>query len=607
MQRAFFTIFMLLLATSAQAAHYEAGKLEIQALQVGEQRYHIVLRHQGQLIFNLDSLQASQLAQPDAIYDPHSGRLQIEQLQIGDQTVRAELFALDNGTFMGTLLNYFPSPSKTDNYNAEAVIPAMCYTNTEGRYNPCYTCHQAAINGINHENRMDDGDLQGDYTFSDLGQVNRWENLFIDRSSAVAAISDDEILAYINQDNYSSLAGRLKDFQGWIPDLENLHDPTQAFAADGFARDGSYWVAFNYKPLPSTFWPTNGSTDDVMIRLPAPFRSDREGHYSKPIYQANLAIVEAAIKDLREISVPPLDENAIGVDINGDGQLSEITQLQRPSHYLGGAADIEVVTFLYPKGTEFLHTVRYIGVDAEGNIYNAPRMKEVRYMKKFRFYSKPILGGFYAEEQFEKYQGAYPYYNSRGDKGLDNSYGWRLQAFIENADGELRPQTYEETFFCMGCHSTIGGTIDKVFSFTRKIDGAEGWGYIDLKGMPDVPAKGETEGEFLKYLRLVGGGDEFRQNEEMILRWFLPDGSLNEAAVKNVADIYELITPSRERALILNKAYRVIVKEQSYIRGRDASVTPATRVLHTVDTNIPPLPPDKRVKRDMRLDWALYP
>ena len=31
---------------------------------------------------------------------------------------------------------------------------------------------------------------------------------------------------------------------------------------------------------------------------------------------------------------------------------------------------------------------------------------------------------------------------------------------------------------------------------------------------------GEIDGEFLTYLERVGGGDEFRQNEEMIERWF---------------------------------------------------------------------------------------
>ncbi len=30
-------------------------------------------------------------------------------------------------------------------YNREAVIPPMCYTKTEGKYNPCYVCHQMSM------------------------------------------------------------------------------------------------------------------------------------------------------------------------------------------------------------------------------------------------------------------------------------------------------------------------------------------------------------------------------------------------------------------------------------------------------------------------------
>jgi hypothetical protein len=40
----------------------------------------------------------------------------------------------------------------------------------------------------------------------------------------VAAISDQEILSWISQDNYSELAGRLRavGFEGYIPDLSDL-------------------------------------------------------------------------------------------------------------------------------------------------------------------------------------------------------------------------------------------------------------------------------------------------------------------------------------------------------------------------------------------------
>jgi len=62
----------------------------------------------------------------------------------------------------------------------------------------------------------------------------------------------------------------------------------------------------------------------------------------------------------------------------------------------------------------------------------------------------------------EKIEGNPSYYADFRDRGVDNGFGWRLQGFIENKAGDLRTNTYEETLFCMGYHSTIGTTIDKV-------------------------------------------------------------------------------------------------------------------------------------------------
>jgi hypothetical protein len=156
----------------------------------------------------------------------------------------------------------------------------------------------------------------------------------------------------------------------------------------------------------------------------------------------------------------------------------------------------------------------------------------------------------------------------------------------------------------MGCHTTIGSTIDQTFSFARKITGPAGWGYIDLRGMQDAPNIGEIDGEILTYLKRVGGGSEFRENEEMRERWFNEDGTVDEAAVA-AADVYELITPSRERALALNKAYRAIVQEQSYIYGRDATITPVVNVYDVVDPETAPtLPPEYQYSWDIRLDWS---
>jgi hypothetical protein len=489
-------------------------------------------------------------------------------------------------------------------FNREAPVPPQCYTRTEGRYNPCYVCHQAPVAG--RENQMDDGDLQAEYSFSDAGTENHWRNLFEDRAARIAAISDVEIRAWIEQDNYTDLAPRLvaAGFQGYIPDLANLQRGPAAFDANGFARDGSGWVAFNYKPLPSTFWPTNGATDDVMIRLPPAFRRNAAGRESRDVYSANLAILEMVIKDLPSVETPPIDERRIGRDLDGDGRRGIVKRARAANRYVGAASSIAVTPFIYPQDTEFLHTVRYIGLDADGAIVNSTRIKEVRYMRRWLRSDAAQLRQRYDAEKVEKEKGELPAYINLGHRGLGTPMGWQIAGFIEDRAGQLRASTFEENMFCMGCHNSIGSTIDKTFSFARKMDGAAGWGYINLRGMPDAPNRGEVRGEIATYLERAGGGSEFRSNHEMQARWFNADGSVNSAAIASARDVYDLVAPSADRALLLNKAYRVIVDEQSYLFGRDPLPSPPHNVYRSIDpATAPTLPPARQFSWDIRLDW----
>lgn len=489
-------------------------------------------------------------------------------------------------------------------YNREAVIPPQCYTRTEEKFNPCYVCHQDAIKG--RENIMNDGELQKAYSFSDVGLTNHWRNLFEDRSNRINAIDDKAILAWVNSDNYTALKQRLASagVKGWIPDLNNLHLAGEAFDPQGFALDGSLWVAFNYKPMPSTFWPTNGSTDDVMIRLPPAFRENSQGVYSADIYKANLAILEANIKGLDRISSLPVDEALIGVNLDDNPALQVIDKITKTNNYVGRAHGFWMERHIYPPNTEFLHTVRYLGIAENGTIVPSKRMKEVRYMRKYFYLPKLRLHQSYREESFEKEEGYLPGYINRNDGGLDNEMGWFIKGYIEDKHGDLRFNTYEENFFCMGCHTSVGSTIDKTFSFPRKVDGAAGWGYIDLKGMPDAPNKGESVGEIATYLERTGGGSEFRNNTEMAQRWYRPDGRVDVDKVSK-ADVYTLITPSKERAMMLNKAYRVLVDDQDFIFGRDATVTPPENVFDEIDNDsAPTLPDDFVYSWDIRLDWG---
>ncbi|MDJ0841925.1 MAG: hypothetical protein QNK37_35810 [Acidobacteriota bacterium] len=490
-----------------------------------------------------------------------------------------------------------PLPAAGRLHNVEAIVPPQCYTKTESRFNPCYVCHQ---NQDGRPNTMADGSLQLEYAFSDVGETNHWLNLFRDFTDAVAAYSDADIDTWVATENYTDLAPRLRksEWRGYIPDLKDLHLGADAFDGEGFALDGSGWVAFNYKPLPSTFWPLNGATDDVMIRLPAVFRESRE------LYRLNLALLEAAIKDLAEITVNPVDETALNIDLDGDGQLSRAVVLKRGETYLGAASDIPVTPFLYPEGTEFLHSVRYLGITEDNRIVIPPRMKELRYMRKIRFLSPAALAHRYYTEKREKQAGELPQFVALEDRGFNNGFGWEVLGFIEDKDGKLRPQKFEENLFCMGCHGTVGATIDQTFAFARKPTGPKGWRYIDLTQLHDAPTLGEGRGEIAAYFSRVGGSDEFRQNKETLARFFNPDGTVNLKAVEK-ASYAELITPSPQRARALNKAYRVLVEEQSYVFGRDAHVKPMRNVFTRIDPETAPvLAPDKFVQGDLRLDWS---
>ena len=98
---------------------------------------------------------------------------------------------------------------------------------------------------------------------------------------------------------------------------------------------------------------------------------------------------------------------------------------------------------------------------------------------------------------------------------------------FEDRSGSLRTATFEEKMFCMSCHNSIGSTIDKTFSFARKLDGPRGWKYIDLRDMPDAPNGNETQGEILTYLERGGGGGKFRNDPEMAELWFKADNSVD--------------------------------------------------------------------------------
>lgn len=490
--------------------------------------------------------------------------------------------------------------------NLEASVPPQCYTRTDGVSNPCWTCH-TQTHGLN---AMSDARLQREYAFSDVALKNHWTNLF-DPAAPSEADSEAVTLEYVRQDNYSplraALAGRA-DFPGYKPDLSW----EGGFDELGFARDGSGWRSLRYKPFPGTFWPMNGSTDDVFIRLPERFRQDTSGASSITVYRANLSLLEASLASdpatpssrLRH-PVEPLSEVALGYDLDGDGEVAGLASRVHalPTHFFGAARGTKLLRGLFPEGTEFLHSVRYLDPDAPG--FMAKRMKELRYMKKTRELDTWAVMRAYEEEHDKRDRGALPVYPGNAMVGLRNEFGWQLQGFIEDAEGRLRLQTDEEHRYCMGCHSGLGVTVDQTFAFVRKLPGAAGWSPQDLRGLPDVPQLGHSKGEIATYFERVGGGDEFRANAEALHRFF-PGGQLERAAVEGKEqDITQLILPSRARALDLDRAYRALVRSQRFDRGRDALLGRVRNVHQEIVNGSTELGTTGRVFDDgqLRLSW----
>ena len=390
--------------------------------------------------------------------------------------------------------------------NVTAYIPSQCYTKTiddDGvAHNPCQTCHtwSRAPHYIN------DPDVQLSYSFAAPALTNPWANLFVDRSAEIAATSEADILAYVREDNYFDADGApllmaklATPPAAWDHDADGVWsgfvpDSFYSFDEAGFDHrpDGSLtgWRAFAYNPLPGTFWPTNGSTDDVMIRLPESYRQDANGAESLAVYELNLAITEALIKRA-DVAIAATDETALGVDLDRDGALGTADHIAFAfaplkgitMHWVGKAgtldkAEAPLAAGLYPLGTEFLHTVRYLDVTEDG-IALAPRMKEVRYMKKTRWLSYfDRMDGALAEiKEKHDFPDRVAMFFGNAETGISNGSGWRLQGFIEDATGDLRPQSFEETVFCMGCHGGIGVNDDDTLAFpaqARRFDRLSG-------------------------------------------------------------------------------------------------------------------------------------
>ncbi len=487
-------------------------------------------------------------------------------------------------------------------YNQAAFIPSQCYVKTQPDdqktsvvSNPCYVCHTDS----KAPNMMNDADTQLEFGFNQYARRNRWDNLFKDRSEAIKTISDDAMSAYVRESNYIKngellLAKALQSlpktwdgngngkWDGYVPDSYFNFDE------EGFDRtpQGEYtgWRAFVYVPFPGGFVPAAGSTDDVLIRLPELFWLDKNSQKTLAIYKLNLSIVESLIKQ-QDLTIPEVDEVVLGVDLDRNGKLNKTRLIKFESNavdgsgmrYVGRAEQLrqegklQLAAGLYPKGTEFLHSVRYVD-SKNGQVVLAERMKELRYAKKVGWASVPFHHQFAVAEAQERelFPEQIPQVVGDHETGVVNGLGWRFQGFIEDKAGALRPQNYEEHVFCVGCHSAIGALHDSTFAFGRKHNAyKDGWAYWSgqdqaLSAIAFVIADQAVKANFLDYFSQVGAVTDF---------------SVKDFSAQNViGDLF----PTESQIWQMNKAYKVIVEEQSFIYGRDASVTPMTDLVHRV-------------------------
>lgn len=544
--------------------------------------------------------------------------------QISSNTVTPDLSAnpIATGYRFGTLADITADRVS----NRVSYIPPQCYTNPVDGVgdvkNPCYACHTES----KRPNFLNDVDVQLTYSFPESGLVNNWSNIYKDRTADIAAISDHEMLSYVREGNYFSenggiiLAAKLAtppaewdrngdgQWGGYVPDAWFNFD-TKGF---DIAPNGEYsgWRVFAYYPFPGTFMPTNGSTDDVMMRLPTMFRQLADGTFDVQTYIVNFAIVEAMMKE-QDIVIDEVDEARWGVDLDKNGVIGMTSRIvyewapkeQRLMSYVGAAkaafdaGTIKMAARMFPVGTEFLHSVRYIDIDdSTGSTRMASRMKELRYSVKQdwrTYFDWRNLVDDEIKERHDFPERAKTVYGNM-EEGVYAKHGWLYQGFIEDDAGQLRPQSYQENVFCLGCHGFIGVHNDTVLSFNRKFDnnsafrrGWYHWSEKDLSGIAD-PLREDGQGEFAFYLQHNPTGNEYRNNDEVLNKFFNADGSQKpEAFAKLATDISYLFMPSAERALQLNKAYRVVVKEQSFSAGREAVVTPYDKVFHEVEVDQP--------------------
>jgi hypothetical protein len=476
---------------------------------------------------------------------------------------------------------------------AHNYIPSQCYARSERHdgqlMQGCYVCHTKGKS----PNYVDDSDLQLRYDFPEPARQNPSTNLFVDRRKKAATISEQSVWNYVRTVNYFPGTNE----GNWKLDAY-FHFDNQGYDRDPHGRP-SGWRAFAFAPLPGAFFPTNGgSAGDVLIRLPIAYQQNEKGELDLDIYSMNLAILRSLIQRI-DVPIKEVDEHVVGVDLNRNGTLDKATKIvfvwnprkHIALQFVGKAKNLRNVDGLaarpglFPQGTEFLHSVRYLDVQND-TVVMAARFKELRYAKKVRMLNYSDLENQARQEKKEaddfpdRLEQFYP----NSGQGIATGKGWVLQALIEDQHGKLRAQTNEELRYCVGCHRGIGKTTDGIFSFARMPlawQFQEGFFHWSQHGLTHLPEPRLTNGgyEYSEYLERSKGSD-YHDNPEIIDKFWDKQGKKIDTAFQELhSNIGLLLLPSRIRALELNRAAMILAQEQSYPMGREATLFPPPNAL----------------------------
>ena len=157
----------------------------------------------------------------------------------------------------------------------------------------------------------------------------------------------------------------------------------------------------------------------------------------------------------------------------------------------------------------------------------------------------------------------------------------------------LRPQSFEETVFCVGCHGGIGATDDFDLRLPAQARPAGG------RLVPLVAARARRRPRPGRRRRVAATTQRYLMRErrrrrvprqprdhQRVLRR-RRRGEAGRPGEAERSDVASLLYPSRRRALDLDKAYRTIVIDQDFVRGRDALPTPAENVYREVEGDQP--------------------